>query len=53
MPRSTDSDKTPAQLVLFEPRSVSSRDRSCQTIYQRMHRRPREDWDKYEPSKHY
>ncbi len=51
--RSTDSDKTPAQLVLFEPRNIPSRERSCQTTYQRINHRPREDWDKYEPSKHY
>jgi hypothetical protein len=47
----TDNDKTPAQLVLFEPKNASSRGRSCQTVYQRMHHRPREDWDK--PSKQY
>ncbi len=41
-------DKTPAQLVLFEPRHCPSRERSCQTIYQRLHHRPREDWDAYE-----
>ncbi|CAF1350963.1 unnamed protein product [Adineta steineri] len=43
--RSTDSEKTPAQLVLFEPRPNPSRERSCQTIYQRIHHRPCEDWD--------
>lgn len=49
---STDNDKTPAQLVLFDPKKITSRGRSCQTVYQRMHNRPREDWDKSEPSKH-
>ncbi|CAF4554051.1 unnamed protein product [Rotaria sp. Silwood1] len=49
---STDNDKTRAQLVLFEPRNKSFPVRSCQTIYQRMHHRPRENWDEYEPSKY-
>ncbi|CAF2646833.1 unnamed protein product [Rotaria sp. Silwood2] len=49
---STNNGKTPAQLVLFEPRNKSSRGRSCQTIYQRMHHRPHENWDEYEPSKY-
>jgi hypothetical protein len=44
----TNSDKIPAHLVLFEPVERSSRKPSCQTIYQRMHHRPREDWDKSE-----
>jgi hypothetical protein len=45
-------EKTPAQLVLFEPRNCPSRERSCQTIYQRLHHRPREDWDANEPSEY-
>ncbi|CAF1461919.1 unnamed protein product [Rotaria sordida] len=49
---STNNDKTPAQLVLFEPRKIPFRGRSCQTTYQRMHHRPRENWDEYEPSKY-
>lgn len=47
---SSNKEKSSAQLVLFEPRSTSSRVRSCQTIYQRMHHRPRENWDECEPS---
>ena len=42
---SLDTDRTPAQLVLFEPRDEPSPHPSCQTIHQRMHHRPREDWD--------
>ena len=46
------ADKTPAQLVLFEPREESSSceqpRRSCQRIYQRLPSRPPEDWDAYE-----
>jgi hypothetical protein len=42
---SLDADGTPAQLVLFEPRDEPCRKPSCQTIHQRMHHRPREDWD--------
>lgn len=46
--RSKASDKTPAQLVLFEPREESSmrQRRSCQRIYQRLPSRPQEDWDR-------
>jgi hypothetical protein len=40
-----DADRTPAQLVVFEPYGEPSRKPSCQTIHQRMHHRPREDWD--------
>ena len=43
---SLDAARTPAQLVLFEPRDESSQKPSCQTVHQRMHHRPREDWDK-------
>lgn len=49
--RSTDIDKRPAQLVLFEPGKSSSQGRSCQIIHQRMHHRPRENWDECEPTK--
>ena len=42
---STNNDKIPAQLVLFEPRTTSSGRPSCQTTHQRMHHRPQEDWD--------
>ncbi|CAM2718705.1 unnamed protein product [Rotaria socialis] len=42
---SKDNNKPPAQLVLFEPRNTPSPVPSCQTMYQRMHHRPRENWD--------
>jgi hypothetical protein len=45
--RSRENEKLPAQLVLYEPRNVSSQGQSCQTIYQRLYHRPREDWDKH------
>lgn len=44
---SKEHEKLPAQLVVYEPRNISNQGRSCQTIYQRLHHRPREDWDKH------
>ena len=42
---SIENDKPPVQLVLFEPREIPSRERSCPTIHQRLYHRPRENWD--------
>lgn len=47
--RTKESTKTPAQLVLYEPREFSTCERqSSQRIYQRLPLRPHEDWDAYE-----
>ena len=44
--RTKEANKTPAQLVLYEPREFSTYERrSSQRIYQRLPLRPHEDWD--------
>ncbi|CAF0791690.1 unnamed protein product [Adineta ricciae] len=52
-PRSSSTnDKTPAHLVVFEPRSIPSCNRSDPITYQRIHPRSCEDWDQFDPSIH-